>query len=217
MNPQLAAMVEKAKKASVPKAVIDGAIARGQGRSPTGGVLESMTLEFVMPPSTALIVDLETENKIRVLQEINLMVKKAKGTTGSAKFFFSRAGRVKFEKSSDEIGIDEIMDDAIEAGAEDLETDADGNLIIWTEPSKTTQVTKAISDKFGLNVLGSGIIWSANEETKTKLASSDDLTNLADLLSQLREYPDVRAVYSNASKGDIRDEQWESIEEHLDI
>lgn len=216
-NFQLAAIIEKAKKASVPKAVIDAAIARGQGRSMTGGVLEPMTFEIMMPPSTAIIVDIETESKTRILQDLNMMVKKAKGTSGSSKFFFTRVGRVVFEKSETGVGVDDIMDDAIEAGAEDLENDVDGNIVISTEPSKTTHVAKTIGDKFKLKISSCGITWSPNEDTKAKLDSSEDLLLLAELLEDLREYPDVRSIYSNITRGNMSDQEWESIEQHLDV
>ncbi|KAM7185660.1 Transcriptional regulator domain containing protein [Rhypophila sp. PSN 637] len=215
-NPQLAAMIEKAKKASVPKGVVDAAIARGQGRSLGGGELEPMTFEIMMPPSTAIILDIETESKTRILQDINLMVKRAKGTSGSSKFFFNRVGRVKFEKSENGVDVDAIFDDAIEAGAEDLENDAEGNIIILTDPSKTTHVTKTLGDKFGLKVLSCGIIWAPNEDTRAQMDSSENLVNFTELLHELREYPDVRSIYSNVSRGTMSDQEWESIEQHLD-
>ncbi|KAK3938380.1 transcriptional regulator-domain-containing protein [Diplogelasinospora grovesii] len=216
-NPQLANVLLAAKKAGVPKAVIETAIARGQGKSSDGAALESLTFEAMLPPSVAVIVDFETESKLRALQDLNQMVKKAKGSTSSSKFFFSRVGRVVFERNPENgLGVDDIMDDAIEAGAEDLENDADGNIVVWTQPTQTTQICKAVGDKFGLRVLSSDIIWSANEDTKVKLDSSQELTNFLDLLVWLREYPDVQAVYSNAAKGGMTDEEWAKLTEHLD-
>ncbi|KAK3322247.1 transcriptional regulator TACO1-like protein [Apodospora peruviana] len=214
MNPQLATAIAAAKKASVPKAVIEVAIARGQGRSSSGTALEPMLYEAMMPPGTAIIVDVQTESKTRVLQDLNQMVKKANGAQGTSKFFFTRAGRVIFEKGGP-TDIDKIMDDAIEAGAEDLENDEAGNIVVWTEPSQTMQVSKVIAAKFGLNVLESGIVWSANEDTKVRLDSSVESTILADLLAAMSEYPDVQAIYCNATKGNMTEEEWERIEENL--
>ncbi|KAH6636414.1 transcriptional regulator TACO1-like protein [Chaetomium tenue] len=215
-NPQLAAAINAAKKASVPKDKIEGAIARGQGKSSAGAALDSITFEAMMPPSIALIVDLESESKLRALQDLNQMVKKAKGSTSSSKFFFSRLGRVVFEKGENGQDVDQIMDDAIEAGAEDLENDADGNIIVWTQPSATMQVCKTVGSKFGLKILSSDIIWTANDDTKAKLDASEELKSFTDLLEALREYPEVQAVYSNVSKGSMSDEEWARIEENLD-
>jgi transcriptional/translational regulatory protein YebC/TACO1 len=200
----------------VPKDKIEGAIARGQGRSSAGAALDSLTFEAVMPPSIALIVDVETESKLRALQELNQMVKKAKGSASASRFFFSRLGRVVFEKGESGLDVDHIMDDAIEAGAEDLENDADGNIVVWTQPSGTMQVCKAVGSKFGLKILSSDIIWAANEDTKTKLDASEELVNFTELLEALREYPEVQAVYSNVSKGAMSDEEWAKIEDNLD-
>ncbi len=200
----------------MPKDRIEGAIARGQGKSSDGAALESITFEAIMPPSIALIVDVETESKLRALQELNLMVKKAKGSAGSSKFFFSRLGRVVFEKGESGLDVDQIMDDAIEAGAEDLEDDVDGNIVVWTQPTGTMQVCKAVGDKFGLKILSSDIIWTANEDTKAKLDASDEQISFTELLEALNEHPEIQAVYSNVAKGEMSDDVWAKIEDNLD-
>ncbi|KAJ4304286.1 hypothetical protein N0V88_001899 [Collariella sp. IMI 366227] len=215
-NPQLATAINAAKKASVPKDKIEGAILRGQGKSSAGTALESITYEAIMPPSIALIVDLETESKLRALQDIGSMVKKAKGSAGASKFFFSRQGRVVFETGESGLDVDQIMDEAIEAGAEDLENDDDGNIVVWTQPTGTMQVCKAVGDKFDLKILSSDIIWRVNEDTRAKLNASQDMIHFTELLEALREYPEVQAVYSNVSKGEMSVEEWAKIEESLD-
>ncbi|KAL0930835.1 DUF28 domain-containing protein [Colletotrichum truncatum] len=214
-NPQLAAAVATAKKDGVPKSVIDSAIARGQGRSATGASLETLTLEAILPPGVALIVEVETESKARSLQDLKLLVKKHKGTTNTATFFFTRLGRVVFE-AKEGAGVDDIMDDAIEAGAEDIEADEEGNLIIWTQPNMTTSVANGVGPKFELKLLSSEIIWSANEDTKVKLDGAEEATVLGDLLSALQEFPEVQAVYGNPAKGEIPEDAWAKIEENLD-
>ncbi|KAK4106369.1 YebC-like protein [Parathielavia hyrcaniae] len=216
-NPQLAAAITAAKKASVPKDRIEAAIARGQGKSSGGEALDTVTFEAMLPPSIALIVDIETESKLRALQDMNLLVKRAKGSMGASRFFFSRLGRVVFEKGESGPDIDQIMEDAIEAGAEDLETDAGGNIVVWTQPAGTMQVCKTVGPKFGLKILSSDIIWTANEDTKVKLDASEDQVNFTELLEALREYPEVQAVYSNVSKGSMSDDEWAKIQENLDI
>ncbi|GAB1320389.1 hypothetical protein MFIFM68171_10599 [Madurella fahalii] len=216
-NPQLAAAITAAKKGGVPKDRIEAAIARGQGRSSTGAALESLTFEAMIPPSIALIVDVETESKLRVLQDLKHMVTKAKGTSGSSKFFFSRVGRVVFEKGGGGLDVDQIMDDAIEAGAEDLGNDEEGNIVIWTQPTGTAQVCEAIGSKFNLKIHSSDILWTANEDTKSKLDSSPELVKFTELLEALSEYPDVQAVYSNVTRGSMSDEEWEKIKDNLDV
>jgi transcriptional/translational regulatory protein YebC/TACO1 len=218
-NPQLANTLAAAKKTGVPKAVIEGAIARGQGRTSGGAALESLTYEAMVPPSVALIMDVETENKLRLMQDLNQIIKKAKGSASPSKFFFSRTGRVVFEKSLKENGpgADDIMDDAIEAGAEDIEEDEEGNIVVWTQPNRTTEVCRVGEEKHDLKILSSDIVWSPNEDTKVKLDAGIASTNLAELLAALQDYPDVQAVYSNVAMGSMSEEEWAAIEENMDV
>lgn len=215
-NPQLAAALASARKAGVPKAIIEAAVARGQGRSSEGAALESVTFEAIIPPSVALIVETETDSRLRLLQDLNLIIKKGKGTPGTSKFFFSRLGRVVFEKNESGIGAEQIMDEALEAGAEDLEDDEEGNIVVWTQPNHTSQVCRSVATAFGLKAISSDIIWSPNEDTKVSIDSSPQVADLADLLVKLQEHPDVQAVYSNVSRGTMSDDEWAALEENLD-
>jgi len=214
-NPQLATAVAAAKKAGVPKATIETAIARGQGRSTEGATLESLTFEVMMPPSVALILDIETDNRQRVLQDLNCLVRRCKGTPTPTKFFFSRVGRVVFG-ASEGAGMDEIMDDAIEAGAEDLEAGEDGTVVVWTQPNQTNQVAQAIRGKFNLEVLSADIIWSPNRDAKSKVGSSGEVQRLVELLARLREHQDVQAIYSNVAQGDMDGQARDQLGGHLD-
>lgn len=178
--------------------------------------MESVTFEAMIPPSVALIVETETDSRLRLLQDLNLIIKKGKGTPGTSKFFFSRLGRVVFEKNESGIGAEQIMDDALEAGAEDLEDDEEGNIVVWTQPNHTSRVCRSVASAFGLKVISSDIIWSPNEDTKVRVDSSPQLADLADLLVKLKEHPDVQAVYSNVSRGTMSDDEWATLEENLD-
>ncbi len=216
-NPQLAAAIAIAKKASVPKQNIERAIAHGQGKTVDGTALDQLMFEAIMPPSVALIIDVETSNKARALAEIRALIKKASGTSSPAKFFFTRAGRVMLSTGDTGLDPDSIMDDAIEAGAEDLESDGDGNIVIWTQPTETAHVARAISEKLGLQILSSDIVWSPNKDTEARVNSSDELENLIGLLSAIRDEENVRGVYSNVSRGNVTDDEWERLTENLDL
>lgn len=67
-NPQLAAVVATAKEQGVPKATIENAIARGQGISPKGAALENLTIEAMIPPSVAIIIECQTDSKSKRYQ-----------------------------------------------------------------------------------------------------------------------------------------------------
>lgn len=218
MNPALAQAINNAKKAGVQKAKMEGAIARGQGRSTEGLALQSFTQEAILPPSIALIIEADGANTNRLRADLDLIVKKGRGTVSGTKFYFSRRGRVVFEKSDAGIGVDEVMDQAIEAGAEDLDTDEDENIVVWTQPNQTTQIMQAVGDAHKLKVLSADILWVPNEDTKTVVDSGKDLQALTELVDALREYPDVSAVYANVSRGtDVSDEDWAALEDNLDV
>ncbi|KAM0284826.1 hypothetical protein ACHAQH_001747 [Verticillium albo-atrum] len=223
-SPQVAAALATAKKAGVPKHILEGAVARGQGRSASGSSLEPLTIEIIMPPGVALIVDCETDSKGRSLQELMVIAKRHKGRTGSsATFLFKRLGRVVFEPKDAEapaetpaLTVDDVLDEAIEAGAEDIETDEDGNIVVWTQPNLTTAVMQALAPRFGDRVLSSEIIWSANEDTKVKVDTEIDAQGLADLLAALQEQPEVQGIYANVARGSISEDNWMRIGENLD-
>lgn len=215
-NTNLAHAISLAKKSSMPKEVIEQAVARGQGRSVTGAALESMKFEVMMPPAAAFIIEVETDNKLRTLQDVNLVIRKQKGRITATDFFFSRIGRVVFERH-ESLGLDDIMDEAIEAGAEDLETDDEGNMIVSCQPAQTNQIAQSVANKFGLKLLNSEITWSAKEETLSKVEEVADLTKLSEFVGALSEVPEVQAIYCNAIKGEgVPEDEWVSFEHSID-
>lgn len=216
LNGSLANAIALAKKDSVPKDVITQAIARGQGRSLTGATLETMKFEAILAPSVAFIIDVETDNKLRALQDVNVVLRKHKARITATEFFFSRRGRIVFAKH-DTIGLDEMMDNAIELGAEDLENDEDDNVIVWTEPTQTMKLAQGLAKDLGLQILSSDIVWFPNEETQAIVDQAADVRALTDLVQELSEMAEVRAIYSNAVKGDgVSEKDWEAFESNMD-
>ncbi|KAK7398098.1 hypothetical protein QQX98_012533 [Neonectria punicea] len=217
-NPQLANAITAAAKASIPKHLIEAAVARGQGRSTTGAQLESMSLEVLMPPDIVMIVDAETDSKTRTLQDLRLVVKKAGGVVGSTAFYFTRRGRAVFKSKEGGPTLSEIMDEAIEhEGMEDVEELPDGDFLAWTQPNTIMAITEALSKKFGMEVLDSEIVWAPNEDTKVSIDSSVQAETLDGLFSGLKEHPEVKAIYANVRRGSVGEEDWDKIERNLDV
>lgn len=215
-NSALANAIAVAKKSSMPKDVIEQAVARGQGRSLTGAALENMKFEVMMAPSVAFILEVETDNKLRVLQDLGVTIRKLKGRMTATEFFFSRRGRVMYEKHAT-LDIDDMLDDLIELGAEDVETDDEGNVVVWCQPSQTMQVAQGGTKKFGVNILSSDIIWSPNEETRSTVNSLADVKLLAEFTDAVKEFPEVRSIYCNATRGEsIPEDEWADFEENVD-
>ncbi|XXH04425.1 hypothetical protein Hte_010839 [Hypoxylon texense] len=214
MNSQLATVIAAAKKAGMPKASIDVAVARGQGKSSTGAGLESVTLEVMMPPSVAMVIDVETDNKQRALQELRTMIKRHKGTVTPTAFLFTRLGRIVLKDDGHEF--DEVLMQALEAGAEDVEQDEDEDIIIWTQPNTMHQAVQNLGKALpSAEILGSEIIWSPTAD-KIKLDDADAATAIGNFLTTLQEYPDVQGVYANAERGAISEDTWRVVEDNLD-
>ncbi|KAH6715151.1 transcriptional regulator TACO1-like protein [Leptodontidium sp. 2 PMI_412] len=214
-NYRLAAILAAAKKAGFPKTLLEGAIARGQGKSASGATLESITLEVIVPPTVAMIIESETDNRARTLMDLRFIVKRHGGSVTPTGYLFQKKGRVAFEAVENK-GVDEVLDDAIEAGAEDVETDEDGSIVVWTEPNKTTATAEALLKSHGLKVESADIIWDANEDTKVPLESEDAVTALTAFIAELRDNPNVQGVYANVAQGSLADDVWEDLQEKLD-
>ena len=207
-----------ARSASVPARVIESALLRGQGKSATGAALEPYTLEILVPPDIALIVDSETDNKIRTSHDLRHTVKDCDGVVGSTQFFFTRRGRTVFKAREGGPSLSELLEEAIEHdGTEDVEELPEGGYKLWTEPSHLMAVTKALGAKFELEVFESDIVWGPNNDTLVDLNSGDSAEVLDNLLDSLRDHPEVNAIYANVRKGNISGDEWESIEKNINL
>ncbi|KAH7329244.1 transcriptional regulator-domain-containing protein [Stachybotrys elegans] len=217
-NPQLVNAIAAASKASIPKNLVEAAIARGQGRSLSGAQLIPLTFEILMPPNIALIAEAETDNKIRTLQDIKHAVKDNGGVVGSTAFYFSKRGRAVFRSKEGGPDLSQVLDEALELeGVEDVEDLPEGGFLVWTEPSQVSTVTTALSQKFDLEVLESDIRWSPNEDTVVELDSGESAEELGNLLASLKEYTEIKSISANVREGTIDEAAWAKIEDSLDM
>jgi transcriptional/translational regulatory protein YebC/TACO1 len=199
-----------------PRASMEAAIARGQGKSATGAALETVTLEVIMPPTVAMIIESETDNKARTMMDLRWLVKVHGGTVTPTNYLFQKKGRIAFEKDERNLGVDEVLDEAIEAGAEDVEADEDGSIVVWTEPNNTMAAAEALQKSLNLKVESSDVIWDPNEDTKVPLESEDAVKALSAFVEALQDIPQVQGVYANAAQGSIADDIWGDLAGRLD-
>lgn len=195
---------------------MEAAIARGQGKSASGATLENLTLEVKFPPSIGVIIDIETDNKLRTLPDLRVIAKFHLATLTPMSYLFTKKGRVQFEKDERGLTVDDILDEAIEAGAEDVEADEDGNIVLWTEPSKTNAAAQALAKRFELQIQSTDIIWDANEETRSTLEGEENVRSFKEFVGKLRDNSHVQGVYANVKQGALSDEEWEDIQSQLD-
>jgi transcriptional/translational regulatory protein YebC/TACO1 len=201
--------------AGIPKASIESALARGQGKSASGIALEAFTLEAMIPPNVSVIIETETDNKNRTMMDLkHLITNRYKGTATPTAYLFQRRGRIAFDKD-EKTTVDDVLDEAIEAGAEDVESDEEGNIVVWTEPNMTMAAATALQKSHGLKVERMDILWDANEDTRVTL-DEDAAKIFAAFLKDVRDTSNVEGVYANVTQGDLKDECWEEIEDKLD-
>lgn len=191
-------------------------MARGQGKSASGAALENITLEAIMPPSVAIIIEAETDNKARSMMDLRLLIKVHGGSVTPTNYLFQKKGRIAFEKDERNLGVDDVLDEAIEAGAEDVETDEDGNIVVWTEPNKTLAAAEALQKSLNLKVESSDVIWDANEDTKAPLEPGDAVKSLSEFLEALQDNSNVQGVYANVTQGNLTNDAWEDLQCKLD-
>ena len=123
-NPRLRAAVDNALSVNMPRDTIDRAVARG-ARDQEGNDVEELVYEGYGPGGVAILVEAMTDNKNRTVAEVRHAFTKhggKLGTDGSVAYLFDRRGLISFAPGADE---DEVMNIALDAGAEDVESDDD--------------------------------------------------------------------------------------------
>ena len=144
-NFNLRMAVEKAKKSNMPKDNIDRAIKRGTGEI-EGGQIESIVYEAYGPSGVAFIVKTLTDNRNRTVAEVKHIFTKNGGNLGeqnSVMWMFDYKGVIRISKENIGDKLDEIVMQAIEAGAEDIDNQEEG-LTIYTTIDSFIKVKKAL-------------------------------------------------------------------------
>lgn len=215
MNPRLADLITKAKREGFAKASIESAIARGQGRSATGASLESVTIEAILPNNVAVIVDCETDSKLRTLAEVRLAIKESGGVSTPTSYLFAKKGRVTFE-AKEGIGSDEVLEPALEAGATDVTEGEDGRVVVWTEPGETRAVGDAVSKALDIQVASSEVIWDPNEDTKVEVPGDEAADELGTFLDNLQDKEStVQSIAMNVAQGSLSEDAWKDLQGRL--
>ncbi len=192
-NAGLRVAIEKAKAISMPNDNIQRAIKKGTGEL-EGVSYEELTFEGYGPGGVAIIVDCLTDNTNRSTSSVRSTFDKYGGnlgTPGCVSYMFSRKGVILIEKT-DDIDEDELMEAALEAGAEDMITNEDG-FEIQTEPSAYPDVHKALAEA-GYEMVEADVEYVPSmESTPSEL----DIPKLRKLIDVLEDNDDVQKVHTN--------------------
>ena len=196
-NPRLRAAIDKGLGANMPKDTIERAVSRGAGGQ-DGSDVEELVYEGYGVGGVAVLVEVMTDNRNRTVAEVRHAFSKYGGnlgTDGSVAYLFNRQGVINFAPDTDE---EKVMEVVLEAGAEDIESEEDGSILVTTPWEKLGDVVDALKaeslepDNAEVSMVPS--TYTPCDESMTE--------NVLKLLDALEELDDVQNVYSNADLSD---------------
>jgi YebC/PmpR family DNA-binding regulatory protein len=194
INPRLRLAVEKAKAANMPADNIKRNIDKATGNL-EGVNYEEIRYEGYGIGGAAIIVDTMTDNRVRTVADVRFAFSKHggnMGTEGSVAFQFKHCGQLIFAPGSNE---DQIMEIALEAGADDVITDDDGAIEVLTPPTSFEAVKNAL-EAAGLKPEVAEVTYRADNTIEL---AGDDAVKMQKLLDALEDLDDVQEVYHNAA------------------
>jgi YebC/PmpR family DNA-binding regulatory protein len=192
-NPRLRLAIEKAKAANMPADTIKRNVDKATGNL-EGVSYEEIRYEGYGIGGAAIIVDTMTDNRVRTVAEMRHALSKHGGnlgTEGSVAFQFKHCGQLIFAPGTSE---DRVMEVALEAGAEDVLTDAEGAIEVLTTPAEFESVKNAL-EAAGLVAEMAEVTWRAENSVSL---SGDEAAKMQKLLDILEDLDDVQNVFHNA-------------------
>ncbi|GIX29952.1 MAG: transcriptional regulatory protein PmpR [Porticoccaceae bacterium] len=192
-NPRLRAAVDKALAANMRKDTIEKAIARGVGAD-AADHYEEVTYEGYGPGGVAVLVECMTDNRNRTVSEVRHAFTKRGGnlgTDGSVAYLFRKVGQITFAPGVDE---DALLEAALEAGADDVVTNDDGSIDVYTPWEEFTAVKEALLAR-GFEPADAEVTMVAATRVPLDLEGA---RRIQALVEHLEDLDDVQNVYTNA-------------------
>ena len=192
-NPRLRLAVDKARAANMPADNIKRNIDKATGNL-EGVHYEEIRYEGYGIGGAAIIVDTVTDNRVRTVAEVRHAFSKHggnMGTEGSVAFQFKHVGQLIFAPGTNE---DQVMEVALEAGAEDVITGDDGAIEVLTAPGDF----EAVKDALVAAALEPDLAEVTMRAENTVALEGDDAQRMQKLLDVLEDLDDVQEVYHNA-------------------
>ncbi|RYY79095.1 MAG: YebC/PmpR family DNA-binding transcriptional regulator [Moraxellaceae bacterium] len=196
-NPRLRAVVEKALSVNMTRDTINRAIQRGNG-SDEADNLKEISYEGYGVGGVAVLVETMTDNINRTVPDVRHCFTKTGGnlgTSGSVAYLFTKRGEIRFDDVTLE---DQIMEVALEAGAEDIEVNEDGILVITT-PESFGDVQDALTNA-GLKSDNAEV--TMHPSTQADITDPDMAKQIIKMIDMFEELDDVQNVYTNANISD---------------
>jgi YebC/PmpR family DNA-binding regulatory protein len=202
-NARLRAAVIAARAQSMPKDNIQRSIDKATGGDAEN--YEEIRYEGFGPGGVALIVEALTDNRNRTATNVRTIFSKNGGNlgaSGSVSHGFERLGLIEYPASAGDA--EKVLEAAVEAGAEDVESDEDGHRI-WTSVDSLHEVAKALEPMLG-EAEGTKLAWRPQTEVEVR---GDDAQLLLKLMDALEEDDDVQTVWGNEK---VPDEELANLE-----
>ena len=190
-NPRLRTALAAARAANMPKDNIERVLKRAEGGE--GDNFDEIRYEGYGPGGTALIVESMTDNRNRTASEVRAAFSKfggSLGETGSVSFMFDRVGQMIYP--ADVADADAMFEAALDAGADNLESDENGHEITCA-PEDFNAVCEALDAVFGAPE-ESGLVWKPQNTIEV---NEDQASTLIKLLDTLDDNDDVQSIASN--------------------
>jgi YebC/PmpR family DNA-binding regulatory protein len=197
-NARLRTAIDNAKAVSMPKDNIDRAIKKGTGEL-GGDAIQEVAYEGYGPAGIAFIIEMATDNLNRSAADMRSIFSKNNGsvaTQGSVSYQFDRKGEIRILASA--IDGDKLMDLAIEAGADDVQSDDDEHTVL-TAPNELGTVAKALRAAGLQPVSEKHVSISQNPNVVTDPVIARQILKLHDLLD---DYQDTVNVFTNFEVAD---------------
>jgi len=191
MNPRLRSAIQAARAQNMPNDNIDRAIKKSQEAG--GDNYEEVRYEGFGAGGVGVIVEALTDNRNRTASEVRSIFAKFGGNlgeTGAVSFNFDRLGAIEFD--ADKATADGMLEAAIEAGADDVESGEEGH-VVYCNPDELHQVSKALEERFGEPRVMQ-ILWRPKTEVPIDEEGGQKLLPMIDGLEDL---DDVQQVYAN--------------------
>ena len=195
-NPRLRLAIKEAKASSVPKDVIERAIKKSQGGDAEN--YDEIRYEGYAPGGVALIVEALTDNRNRTASNVRSTFSKHGGNlgeTGAVSFMFERKGQIVYEPEAGDA--ESVLEAAIEAGAEDVESSEDGH-VITTEANDLNDVSNALEASLG-EAESTRLVWQPQTLTPV---DEDTASSVVKLIGALEDDDDVQNVTANFEMSD---------------
>lgn len=194
-NSKLRDVIAKAKASNMPNDTIERGIKKAAGNQDSVNY-EQVTYEGYGPNGIAIIVDALTDNRNRTSADVRAAFSKGQGnvgTPGCVSFMFDKKGQIIIDKEECDMDPDDLMMEALDAGADDFQDEED-SYVIMTDPDAFSEVREALENK---KIPMASAEITMIPQTYTALTDETALKNLNRILDLLDESDDVQAVYTN--------------------